>query len=128
MKRREIVPVTALVPLQGHLCERVWRTGPPDAISHTKSLFDSHHVADSKEKGESKKRSKRGEKKPTSPAHDAQSERLSIRSDRRAMGGVGTPGSSAFSRGRLSRACATRNRQCHPLRVAQWVSLALAAP
>ncbi len=36
MKRREIVPVTALVPLQGHLCERGWRTGPPEAISHTK--------------------------------------------------------------------------------------------
>jgi hypothetical protein len=65
-------------------------------------VFDSQKLADKEEKGDQSTRSKRDEKKPPSDAHDAGSDRLSLRSHGCAMGSGATLGSSDCPRCRLS--------------------------
>ncbi len=52
---------------------------------------------------------------------------LFLRSDGQAMGGVEALDPSSVLGGQACQRGATRDRQCHALRLAQWLPLALAA-
>src|SRR5260221_8139174 len=92
-----------------------------------KIVFESRRLADSKKKGDDSKSRRNREKEQKTYENDAGEESLSLRSDGCAMGAVGTLDSSAIAPRTQALYRATRSRECHPLRAAQWVSLAHAA-
>jgi hypothetical protein len=91
-------------------------------------VFESDHLADSKKKGGDSKSCKTRDKEQKRYEDDDGEESLSLRSDRCAMGGVGAADPTTIPARPQAVCLATRGCQCDFVRVAQWVSLADAAP
>src|SRR6266702_3964650 len=93
-----------------------------------KSLFESRHVADKEEKGDPSRNSTSEEQERDEYVKHDGAASLFLRPDGQAMGDLEALDPSSIPAGQAAHCRATRDCQCHALRLAQWLPVALAAP
>jgi hypothetical protein len=90
-------------------------------------VFESHGMGSRLKKGDDPKSRRTKEKEQKAYENDDGEESLSLRSDRCAMGSVGTADPSPFPARSQAVCFAARGRECGLVRAQEWVPLASAA-